>query len=474
MIFQLKSVVKLRLADTETPVSLYLKLRDRFSETLLLEHIERFHKEGGFSYICCDPIAGIQLSNNMLIKQYPDGKTLKTNITADTNVVNEIDDFIKSFVGADIHAPVVNSFFGYFNYDAAKHFEHIALSTSADATKQIPEIHLSIYRYIIVFDHFRNELSIVHLYFNEADHAGIEQIEGFLNSIITSYPFKTTSGEQSNFSEEEFLSIITKGKQHCFRGDVFQVVLSREFQVSFSGDEFNVYRALRSINPSPYLFFFDYGTYRLFGSSPEAQLKIKNGKAIVHPIAGTYRRTGNAVQDAALAEALRNDEKENAEHVMLIDLARNDLSKSYRNVNVPVFKTIQQFSHVLHIVSEVTGEDAIDNVRPIKVLADTFPAGTLSGAPKHMAMRLIDKYENHNRGFYGGCAGYIGFNGYLHQAIMIRTFLSKNNKLYYRAGAGITAASVEQRELEEVNNKIAALRKAIQLANTTSNETTDN
>ena len=257
--------------------------------------------------------------------------------------------------------------------------------------------------------------------------------------------------------------MLTRGKEHCFRGDVFQIVLSRQFSQKYKGDEFQLYRALRSVNPSPYLFYFDYGDYRIFGSSPEAELRIKKGRAIINPIAGTFRRTGNDEQDRILAEKLCADPKENAEHVMLVDLARNDLSRNADDVRVDNYREVQYFSHVIHLVSEVSGKLPGDS-NMISVLGDSFPAGTLSGAPKHRAMQLIDRYENQRRSYYGGTIGFIGFDNSLNHAIMIRSFLAKSNTLFYQAGAGIVAGSVEENELQEVNNKLAALKKAIEIA----------
>jgi len=283
------------------------------------------------------------------------------------------------------------------------------------------------------------------------------------NNRVTTFRFTRTNDEVSNYKDEEFLDIIEKGKQHCYRGDVFQIVLSRRFTASFKGDEFNVYRSLRSINPSPYLFYFDYGNFKLFGSSPEAQIQVSKGKAHIYPIAGTFRRSGNDQEDALLAEKLSADVKENAEHVMLVDLARNDLSRNANEVHVEVFKEIQYYSHVIHLVSKVTGTLNQD-ASVIQIAADTFPAGTLSGAPKHMAMTLINDYENVNRSFYGGAIGFLGFDGSFNHAIMIRTFLSKDNALIYQAGAGVVAKSSAESELQEVNNKLEALRKAMVLA----------
>lgn len=467
MNFQLKSVQNTFLADIETPVSIYLKLRDHYAETLLLEHAEDVNTRG-CSYICCDPIASIVLEQQTLVKKFPSGVTESEEIASGENLVEKIDAFRKSFrVENSTDRFSVDGLFGYFNYESINYFENINISKPSEQDTEIPTIRLSVYRYVIVYDHFYHKITIINFFTGEkyttCNTEVIEKIIRFRH--VNTFPFSLTSEETSNLSDDEYIDIVNKGKEHCFEGDVFQIVLSRQFEVRFKGDEFNVYRSLRSINPSQYLFYFDYGSYRLFGSSPEAQLKINAGKATLHPIAGTYKRTGIDTEDNRLAQALKEDIKEQAEHVMLVDLARNDLSKTYKKIEVPVFKYVQTFSHVLHMVSEVTGEDPVEAVSPLKILADTFPAGTLSGAPKYRAMQLIDEYEKKPRGFYGGCVGYIGFDGDCNQAIMIRSFQSKNNKLYYRAGAGVVAASVPENELAEVNNKIAALRKAIKTAN---------
>lgn len=251
-----------------------------------------------------------------------------------------------------------------------------------------------------------------------------------------------------------------KAKEHCFRGDVFQLVLSRRFFQNFKGDEFNVYRTLRSINPSPYLFFFDYGDFKIFGSSPEAQLIVQDGKAEIHPIAGTFKKTGDDKKDLISAKELAKDPKENSEHVMLVDLARNDLSRNGTNVVVEKNREIQFYSHVIHLVSKVTCKMKT-TTNTFRVVADTFPAGTLSGAPKHKALQLIDKYEKIKRNFYGGAIGYMDFNGNFNHAIIIRSFLSLNNQLHYQAGAGIVADSIPESELQEVYNKLGALDKAL-------------
>ena len=288
---------------------------------------------------------------------------------------------------------------------------------------------------------------------------------------INAYDFHPVGDTSSSLTDEEHKENIRKGIRHCLRGDVFQIVLSRRFIQKYEGDDFKLYRALRSINPSPYLFYFDFGGFRIFGSSPETHCRIEKVTegsqtafhAFIDPIAGTTRRTGDEEQDRKNAEYLRNDPKENAEHVMLVDLARNDLSRNCHGVKVEFYKDLQYYSHVIHLVSRVSGV-LDDQADPIKTFIDTFPAGTLSGAPKVRAMQLISEYEPHNRGAYGGCIGYIGFDRSLNHAITIRTFVSRNGELWFQAGGGIVAKSNEEYELQEVNNKLGALRRAILLA----------
>jgi len=459
------STYKKLLADTYTPVSIYLKLRDKFPNSILLESSDYRGQENSFSFICCSPIASIKLENEELISTFPDGTlerhSCKNN---ETNVPAMLDRFAGSFEQVPLPFSFsCNGLFGYTAYDSIRYFEEIKLQAPAKQERSIPDLFYQVYRYVIVIDHFRDELYLCdHL--PENAEGGIGYLESLIvNKNFASYRFSRQGAEASNFTDEQFMAIIGKGKEHCHRGDVFQVVLSREFSQRFQGDEFNVYRALRSVNPSPYLFYFDYGNFKLFGSSPEAQLIVKNQMASIHPIAGTFKRTGDDQADAELAEKLKLDSKENAEHVMLVDLARNDLSRDCRDVTVETFREIQFYSHVIHLVSKVTGL-LKKGKTTMKLVADTFPAGTLSGAPKHKAMQLIDTYENCRRGFYGGCIGLLGFNGDFNHAIIIRSFLSKNNKLFYQAGAGVVESSSEQSELQEVNNKLAALKVAIERA----------
>lgn len=459
------------LADTITPVSIYLKIRDRYDNPILLESSDYHSSDNSFSFICCQPMASFSVKQAKVLQRFPDGKTLETQVENKQDVVKLLSGFAASFQAeATDYKFITNGLFGYMAYDAVQYYEDIDMPEDKAQDYHIPEIQYAVYRYVIAIDHFRNELYVFdHQWEQQQEQSGLSNLLSLINNKnIPSYHFSLSGEECSNFSDEEFLEVIARGRDHCFRGDVFQIVLSRRFQNHFKGDEFNVYRALRSINPSPYLFYFDYGNFKIFGSSPEAQIVIKDGEAHIFPIAGTFKRTGNDEADAELAKKLMDDPKENSEHVMLVDLARNDLSRNGSEVTVETFKEIQYYSHVIHLVSKVTGKLSAET-DPVQVVADTFPAGTLSGAPKHMAMQLISQYENVKRGYYGGAIGFMGFMGdnstaQFNHAIMIRSFLSKNNTLYYQAGAGVVAKSVLESELQEVNNKLAALRKALQEA----------
>ncbi|HEV7229853.1 MAG TPA: anthranilate synthase component I family protein [Bacteroidia bacterium] len=460
------TVHKKLLADTYTPVSMYLKLRDKFPNSILLESSDYHGNENSFSFICCSPLGGIRLENNILTCTYPDGQT---DVHEGKSLHRRLPSLIGSFAGSFEQDGTAFSFpsnglFGYTAYDAVRYFEDIELNASENPQRSIPDMIYHLYRYVIVMDHFRDELYLFDHHPESTAGGGLDLLESLIsNKTFASYRFKTEGTEASNFTDDEYMNIVSKGKAHCRRGDVFQVVFSREFSQAFSGDEFNVYRALRSVNPSPYLFYFDYGNFKVFGSSPEAQLIVKDRTASIHPIAGTFKRTGDDRADLEMAGKLKLDPKENAEHVMLVDLARNDLSRDCQDVEVETFREVQYYSHVIHLVSKVTGHLQAGK-HPLDLVADTFPAGTLSGAPKHKAMQLIDRYEKCRRGFYGGCIGLIGFNGDFNHAIIIRSFLSKDKRLFYQAGAGVVASSSEQSELNEVNNKLAALKKALQRA----------
>jgi anthranilate synthase component 1 len=462
---ELKTTVKRLLADVYTPVGIYLRLRDRFRDTILLESADHHAADNSWSFICVNAIAGIEIiDTNHLEYKLPGQRPEKVAIKDRQQVPSTIWEFMQRFdisPSKEKQSRFAQGLYGYATFDAVQFFDTIHFSDKPSTG--VASLRYRLYQYVLAFNHFKDELFIC-----ENQVKGVESELDALESLIRSkdvpvYPFAPKGEESSNLTNEEYKEMVNKGIQSCHRGDVFQIVLSRRFQQSFTGDEFNVYRALRSVNPSPYLFFFDYGDYKLMGSSPESQLIINGRQAVVHPIAGTYKRTGDDEIDARETERLLKDAKENAEHVMLVDLARNDLSRVCDDVTVAHYKQVQYYSHVIHLVSEVTGKVRA-NSNPFELMAKTFPAGTLSGAPKFKAMELIDKYEPTARSYYGGAIGFVGFDGSCNQAIMIRTFLSRNNTLVYQAGAGIVAASNPESELQEVNNKLGALKKAILLA----------
>lgn len=451
------------LADTITPVSVYLRLRDKFPNSILLESSDYRANDNTFSYVCSEPIAFIKVQNETITQQFPDGNITHTRIEKETDVVKIIQDFATSFEAEDSKLKFIhNGLFGYIAYDGVRYFEKIELEVKKDRL-DVPDIYYAVYQNVVAINHFTNEAYIFHHSISGKEDKTEEIAQLLKVKTFAEFEFKKEGEVKTNISDEKFKELVVKSKQHCQRGDVFQIVISKRFSQKFSGDDFNVYRTLRSINPSPYLFYFDYGDFKIFGSSPEAQLIMKNGQAEIHPIAGTVKRSGNDEQDAESAKKLSEDKKENSEHVMLVDLARNDLSRNVRNVKVETYREVQFFSHVIHLVSKVSGQ--IHKETPsFKVVADTFPAGTLSGAPKYNAMKLIDKYENINRQFYGGAIGFMDFKGNFNHAIIIRSFLSKDHTLHYQAGAGVVSESKPENELQEVYNKLGALNKALELA----------
>lgn len=490
---QINTNCKKLLSDIYTPVGIYLRLRDRFRDTILLESTDYHAADNSYSFICINAIAGIEITDTNSIEFKLPGQAPERSPLGDaTTVPKLLWEFMQRFeVEPSAEKPVraVQGLFGYSTFDAVQFFDTIRFrerkdvanagpggragdgkaanadpgGRTGDGKAAIPLMRYRLYQYVIAINHFKDEL-----YICENTIAGLESELPAVESLIRSrdvpvYPFEPVGEETSNLTDEEYRQMVEKGIRSCLRGDVFQIVLSRRFQQGFRGDEFNVYRALRNINPSPYLFFFDYGDYKLMGSSPESQILLQNGEAIVHPIAGTFKRSGQDAVDRQMADRLLKDPKENAEHVMLVDLARNDLSRSCDDVHVEQYRSVQFYSHVIHLVSEVRGKLRAGH-NPFELLATTFPAGTLSGAPKFKAMELIDAYEPTARSYYGGCIGSIGFDGSCVHAIMIRSLLSRNNTLTYQAGAGIVAASQPESELQEVNNKLGALKSAIRYA----------
>lgn len=451
------------LADLQTPVGIYMKVRDMYPQSALLESSDYHSSDNSYSFIGVGPIARFSVRGGVATMQYPDGTVEQLRVDGGNRLADVFDGFVRSFdVAGDTNGD--NGFFGYTAYDAVRYFEDVEIHGEDPDMAGIPEMTYMLYRFVISVNHLRNEMSIIENIVGD-DESRLDELVSIIDSRnFPSYDFHTRGDVSSTVTDEEYKAMVGEGIRHCLRGDVFQIVLSRRFSQSFIGDDFKVYRALRSVNPSPYLFYFDFGSYRIFGSSPETHLKISGDVATIDPIAGTFRRTGDDEKDRELARRLLEDPKENAEHVMLVDLARNDLSRNAKDVNVEYYKEIQFYSHVIHMVSRVCGRIAPDANR-IKVFADTFPAGTLSGAPKVRAMQLIDEIEKHPRGIYGGCIGHIGFDGDINQAITIRTFVSRNNNLYFQAGAGIVAKSEPEKELQEVNNKLGALTRAVEIAN---------
>lgn len=466
--YQVKTRYKKLLADTMTPVSIYLQLRDKFVNSILLESSDYHTASNSFSYICCDPVASFKINQGQVTQAFPDQTVETFELPDPKKAVKALQDFSNRFKTEAADFPfITNGLFGHISYDAVSYFEDITIQPQEKATA-VDQVFYQVFRFVIAINHFKNELYLLEHSYNgeDGDEGGLERLEVLIrNRNFPNYDFKTTSAESSNATDDEMRGVIRKCIDHCLRGDVFQIVPSRRFSRTYRGDDFNVYRALRSINPSPYLFYFDYGSYRIFGSSPEKQIFIKGNKAEIHPIAGTFRRTGDDAADAIAAQKLLDDPKESAEHVMLVDLARNDLSRNCDTVKVDTYKQVQYYSHVIHLVSTVSGR-MNEGTNPLQLVADTFPAGTLSGAPKHMAMTIINGLETTNRSIYGGAIGFIGFNGDFNHAIAIRTFFSKDNTLYYRAGMGVVAKSDVESELQEINNKLAALRKAIDEAET--------
>lgn len=465
--FTYRTNTKKILGDMHTPVSIYLKVRDLYPQSVLMESSDYHAGENSQSFIALHPLASIGVNRGIVTETLPDNSIVETPLTGSFTVENAINRFINRFEVSGEQADACG-LYGYTTFNAVRYFEQIPVEENHDSTNDAADILYILYKYVVIFNHFKNELTLVEM-LNDGEPGNLNQLEAaFENRNYASYDFSVTGPATSPITDEEHKANIRKGIAHCLRGDVFQIVLSRRFVQPYAGDDFKVYRALRSINPSPYLFYFDFGGFRIFGSSPETHCRIDGKQAYIDPIAGTTRRTGNVRTDKELTEALLSDPKENVEHVMLVDLARNDLSRNCHDVRILFYKEPQYYSHVIHLVSRVSGTLNNDADR-IKTFIDTFPAGTLSGAPKVRAMQLISEIEPHNRGAYGGCIGFIGLNGNLNQAITIRTFVSRNNELWFQAGGGIVAGSIDENELQEVNNKLGALKKAIDMADSLKN-----
>ena len=462
--FKFTAVGRTALADLFTPVSVYMRLRDTSPQSVLLECSDYHDRASSRSFVCINPIGGVSVRRGKVERTYPDGTSDTAEISPEYTCGMAINDFLSAFgVSGDLSRWC--GLYGYTSFNAVRYLENIDVKDNGAGNNDAPDICYQLFRDVIVFDHFDGKMTLVTLAEDGEDVSG--RMDRLMLKLargnVNVYPFSRVGGVTSPLTDAQHKANIRRGIAHCMRGDVFQVVLSRRFVQKYDGDDFALYRALRSINPSPYLFYFDFGGFRLLGSSPETHCRVENRRAFIDPIAGTTRRTGEPSADKKAAETLKNDPKENAEHVMLVDLARNDMSRNCHDVRVDLYKDVQYYSHVIHLVSRVSGE-LDDGADPVKAFMDTFPAGTLSGAPKVRAMQIISELESHCRGAYGGCVGYIGLSGELNQAITIRTFVSRNGELWMQAGGGIVAASDEERELQEVNNKLGALRKAVEMA----------
>ncbi|RVU25896.1 anthranilate synthase component I family protein [Sandaracinomonas limnophila] len=462
--FPVKTSRQQLLADTLTPVAVFLRVRHNFKNSVILESADYHGREHGFSHIAFNPIASFELNDSKVTQVLPDGTqeefVLENKKLAVQALKNFADRFEFQIQTGD--SPMANGLFGHISYDAVQYFEDIQIQSKNTET-EIPSIKYLVYKYVIAINHFNNQMTCyAHSY--DGSEPNLDFVNQLLNGPQNAVePFSMVGEEKTNLTDDQIRVIVNTCIKHCLRGDVFQIVPSRRFSQDFKGDDFQVYRALRSVNPSPYMFYFDYENYRIFGASPEKQIKIDKGLAEIHPIAGTFRRSGDDEKDAELAKALTEDPKETAEHVMLVDLARNDLSKSADEVKVETFKEVQFFSHVIHLVSKVTGK-MHKGVNPLQLVADTFPAGTLSGAPKHNAMTIINRLEPTNRHIYGGAIGFMDFDGNFNHAIAIRTFLSKGKTLFYQAGMGVVAKSNVDSEMQEIHNKLAALKRALDVA----------
>lgn len=450
------------MGDLHTPVSLYLKIRDAFPQSALLESSDYHSNENSKSFIGLQPIANIDINNGEVLEVLPDG-THHTAMLSDTYTISEaVTRYMSKFEISGQNSDVFG-LFGYTTFNCVKYTDNIKIKESKEDRNDAPDMRYILYKILMVFDHQNDELTLVEL-LADGEESKLSKVESLINARnFASYNFHKDGDEWSTISDEEFKSNVREGINQCVEGNVSQIVLSRRFVQQFTGDDFKVYRALRTINPSPYLFYFDFGGFRIFGSSPETHCQIRGEVISIDPIAGTAQRTGKISEDQAASERLKLDPKENDEHMMLVDLARADLSLNAHNVRLDFLRQVQYYSHVIHLVSRVSAtlnEDA----NKIKAFFDTFPAGTLSGAPRDKAMQLISDIELHNRGAYGGCIGFIGFNGDISQAITIRTFVSRDNQLWYQAGAGVIKQSTDEGELQEVNNKLNALKNAINMA----------
>ncbi len=474
-------VYKEVLADLDTPVSAYMKMCGG-EYSFLLESVEGGEKWARYCFLGFDPSIIITIKGNEVVVE-KNGQAKSTLITKGNPLVG-LKDILARYQPVDVEGlpRFSGGAVGFVSYDMVRSFEDLPEDTMDDL--QVPDARFVITDTLLIFDNVAQTIKIVsnaHVdneNIEESYNQAVKNIDAIEKKLRTSIPVDVNdvnserspkvdslNSIESNFEKEHFINAVQKIKNYILEGDVIQVVLAQRLKFNISKDPFTIYRALRSINPSPYMYYLKFGDLKIVGSSPEILVRLEGEKIEVRPIAGTRKRGKSEEEDQALENDLLEDEKELAEHIMLVDLGRNDVGRVAKTNSVSVNEkfTIERYSHVMHIVSNVQGElkkglDAYD------VLAATFPAGTLSGAPKVRAMEIIEELEPTRRGLYGGAVGYISFNGNMDTAIAIRTLLIKNNTAYLGVGAGIVADSIPENEFEETMNKGKALLKAIELA----------
>lgn len=457
------------LADHVTPIQVFMALRGAGTPSFMLESVENRDQWGRYSFIGVNPKKEIKMNGTEI---EIDGKkqTVENHIAYLMEMVNGY----RSPVLAD-KPKLTGGFIGYFGYDTIRFVEK-KLTNVPEDDLHMPECHLCMYDEIIAFDHLTNRVIVIQNVHESDDletkykslepraKQMIERIDNF-RMVRKEHEVKNETKVVSNLTKEEYKSNVEKAKEYIRNGDIFQVVLSQRFEVESEADPFDVYRCLRTTNPSPYLYFFDFVDYQIAGASPEMLVSVTNGIVTTKPIAGTVPRGTTKKEDDILVRQLMHDPKEQAEHTMLVDLGRNDVGKVSRfgTVRVDNFMSVEKYSKVTHLVSDVQGELREDKTA-LDALMSILPAGTLSGAPKVRAMEIIDELENKKRGLYGGTVGYLAFDGNIDTCIAIRTVLFKDGKGYVQAGAGIVADSEPEKEYEETKNKALAVINAIREA----------
>ena len=465
-------LVESSMADLHTPVSVYLALRRTGVHSFLFESAEPDEKVGRYSFIGIDPLMMVQ-STGTQIQILEAGK----QVTHQGSVFDMLAGLATRYRQPASLQPsgLSGGFVGYFGYDCIRHMENVPLHDAGPGDEK--DAMFGLFATIVRFDHREQLVTIIHNVIIDPNRSLRDQYdEGeqrvhmirlrLRNTTLSTLSFSCrTNGSEVEADRGWYSAAVDKAKHYITEGDIFQVVLSRKLRLTFDGDPFPVYRALRYINPSPYLFYIDFGDTKLIGSSPEILLRVQDREVEVLPIAGTRRRGRTEAEDRNLEADLLSDAKELAEHIMLVDLGRNDVGRisTFGSVHVPVFKKVERYSHVMHIVSEVHGTLRA-NATAVDALKACFPAGTVSGAPKVRAMEIIHELEPVRRGAYAGAVGYLGFNGTLDTCIGIRTIVVQKNMLAIQSGAGIVADSVPEKEFQETVNKAQALLDAVSMA----------